>query len=337
MLSGRTPLFTLMLALILVVTVAGNLLVVHAQQTGNGADACLVAVDQNGHMRLLGPDSNGKYRDDIQPNEFAIDLPSLQSIVTLNSGLGSLQSMFNSLNSTVSQQQTKITQLEQRIAALESSANASANGTFINDSSLVLNLPLYELLGSSFLSRDAYGHLVTVTGTALTPQGRAFNGTSDLMTIAHDSTLKPDQYTVEIWLKPDADVSIYRDIITSIQNGDGNLQGYHIRVDQGTGRVLARSGSGTLNSVVTGNTINDNSWHHVVAVLNTSNLTLYQEGVLVNQTARRPGIYYDSSDPRIGHQYGWFKGVIGEIRIYNRALTPQEIQKNYLTTKARYQ
>ena len=334
MLSGRTPLFTLILAFILVVTVVGNLVIVHAaQQTGNGADAYRVAVDQNGHMRLLGPDSNGKYRDDIQPNEFAIDLPSLQSIVTLNSGLGSLQSMFNTLNSTVSQQQIKITQLEQRIAALES----SANGTFINDSSLVLNLPLYELQGNSFLSRDAYGHLVTVTGTVWTPQGRAFNGTSDLMTIAHNSTIKPDQYTVEIWLKPDADVSIYRDIITSIQNGDGNLQGYHIRVDQGTGRVLARSGNGTLNSVVVGNAINDNAWHHVVAVLNTSNLTLYQEGVLVNQTARRPGIYYDSSDPRIGHQYGWFKGIIGEIRIYNRALTPQEIQKNYLATKARYQ
>ena len=44
------------------------------------------------------------------------------------------------------------------------------------DPSLVLYLPLYELDGSSFRSRDAYGHLATVTGALWTPQGRTLMG-----------------------------------------------------------------------------------------------------------------------------------------------------------------
>jgi len=43
---------------------------------------------------------------------------------------------------------------------------------FIFDPSLVLYLPLYQLDGWAFMSRDAYGHLCSVTGAKWTPQGR---------------------------------------------------------------------------------------------------------------------------------------------------------------------
>ena len=32
----------------------------------------------------------------------------------------------------------------------------------------------------------------------------------------------------------------------------------------------------------------------------------------------------------------YFKGLIGDVRVYNRALTPLEIQRIYLATKWRY-
>ncbi len=52
---------------------------------------------------------------------------------------------------------------------------------FRYDPSLVLYLPLYELDGASFMSKDAYGHLCTVTGALWTPYGRIFAGGDDFI------------------------------------------------------------------------------------------------------------------------------------------------------------
>lgn len=54
---------------------------------------------------------------------------------------------------------------------------------FLYDPSLVLYLPLHELDGSPFMSRDHYGHLCTVSGAVWTLRGRVFDGTDDIITI----------------------------------------------------------------------------------------------------------------------------------------------------------
>src|SRR3972149_6505876 len=71
---------------------------------------------------------------------------------------------------------------------------------FQYDPSCVLYLPLYELDGASFASRDAYGHLCTVTGATWGLQGRTFNGTSDWINCGTSSILVPPQITLEFWL-----------------------------------------------------------------------------------------------------------------------------------------
>ena len=70
---------------------------------------------------------------------------------------------------------------------------------FIFDPSMVLYLPLYELDGASFMSKDAYGHLCTVTGALWTSQGRDFDGIDDSITLptAFDSLT---DLTLEAWL-----------------------------------------------------------------------------------------------------------------------------------------
>ena len=59
-----------------------------------------------------------------------------------------------------------------------------AGGTrFLLDPSLVLYLPLYQLDGASFMSRDAYGHLGVNYGSTWTPQGRSFDGVDDYVIV----------------------------------------------------------------------------------------------------------------------------------------------------------
>ena len=50
---------------------------------------------------------------------------------------------------------------------------------FIFDPSLALYLPLYELDGASFVSRDAYGYLCTITGASWKLRGYKFDGVDD--------------------------------------------------------------------------------------------------------------------------------------------------------------
>src|SRR3990172_2979813 len=55
---------------------------------------------------------------------------------------------------------------------------------FVCDPDLALYLPLHELDGGAFKSRDSHGHLATITGALWTPGGRYFDGNDDVITIA---------------------------------------------------------------------------------------------------------------------------------------------------------
>jgi len=76
-----------------------------------------------------------------------------------------------------------------------------------------------------------------------------------------------------------------------------------------------------------------NTWYHVAAVYNaaTATLDIYVNGLLDNGVLR--GAIPSSQAPttlnvNIGRRSGgyYFKGLIDEVRIYNRALSQAEIQ-----------
>ena len=69
----------------------------------------------------------------------------------------------------------------------------------IHDPSLVLDLPLYELDGASFMSKDTYGHLCTVTNTLWRLDGRHFAG-ADFINCGTGPSLAPSNaLTIEGW------------------------------------------------------------------------------------------------------------------------------------------
>jgi formylglycine-generating enzyme required for sulfatase activity len=79
--------------------------------------------------------------------------------------------------------------------------------------------------------------------------------------------------------------------------------------------------------------LNDNNWHHAVAVIEPSVVRLYVDGKLVgSQSYSRTSL--DGSQFRIGrHNAGdpqWFKGQIDDVRIYNRALDARQVAELYI-------
>ena len=81
-----------------------------------------------------------------------------------------------------------------------------------------------------------------------------------------------------------------------------------------------------INIITTGVNVIDGKWHHIVAVNNGTNAYIYLDGI---QKTSGAGSLNSRSWDRIGEyiELGWygFLGCIDEFRIYNRALSAQEI------------
>jgi hypothetical protein len=98
------------------------------------------------------------------------------------------------------------------------------------------------------------------------------------------------------------------------------------------GKLRFESGSG-MNLLYSSSVVNDNTWHNAVTTYDntTGTVNMYLDGVL---TASGTGV--NLSTPSTIIKFGnspwantFFIGQIDDIAIYNRALTPQEIQNLY--------
>jgi len=207
---------------------------------------------------------------------------------------------------------------------------------FIFDPSLVLYLPLHRLDGASFMSKDAYGHLCTVTGALWTPRGRSFDGADDYIdcgTII--STVAQTELTVECWLYPDTitnDDGVFR---IGTQGDFGSMVAFIYDSDMCCG-----IGGAYFDIKVSG--FSATAWQHFGLIYNAGNLDLYLNGSLLDSaTGLSSSIDFSGANAgilQIG-RYGshYLAGDVGSFKVYNRVLTPLEIQHNYLATKWRYQ
>ncbi len=155
-------------------------------------------------------------------------------------------------------------------------------------------------------------------------QALSFNGTSTYLKIDNDTSLNPvKNFSISLWLKADNWSGGNRRII---QKGATDNQ---YRLTEQSGSLLFE-----LKGVssVTAPLPSTGSWHHLVAVYDGVNIKIYQDGVLVNKRGAS-GNPLVSGDPLyIGTKTSaspagdYFSGQLDEIRLYNRALTENEIR-----------
>ena len=213
-----------------------------------------------------------------------------------------------------------------------------AVGRCRNDPSCVLYLPLHRLDGASFMSKDAYGHLCTVTGAIWAPRGRDFDGSDDNIDCGNDASLNfgVDDFSIEFWIKTTTPNKL---IGGKYQDGDNRW--YIQTTANGMLFMFCEAGGVIYVLDITGLTdITDGEWHHIVIVGDRGNRGwIYLDGqddtsatqtCLANDMDNTGNFFIGS------YMSSYFPGTIGGVRVYNRALTPIEIQRNYLATKGRY-
>src|SRR3990167_7681164 len=202
---------------------------------------------------------------------------------------------------------------------------------FIYDSSLVLYLPLWKLDGSSFMSKDAYGHLCTVTGATWSKQGRIVDGTDDKLALSDTDASSPlnfttSDFTLEMWLKFD-DLDGIQVLWSKGVNADTGY--YFDKRSDGGGSIYVSTdtvGVTTNGTFITG--ILALTWTHLFIVKKGTTVTVYKGLTTGGLTAYTSAVVFQNPESSIQASkwgvYGteavgnWFDGGMGEIRAYNR-------------------
>jgi len=162
------------------------------------------------------------------------------------------------------------------------------------------------------------GGVVWTTGANGSNGGLEFNGADTYVDIG-DIDLT-DAFTISAWIKLS---SLGKRMIVG-----KTFQTYQFYVSS-AGNLVFQRNSGTSISYAAG--LTTDTWYHVAVTFDTVNgMSLYLNGSLVSTNGDGSVINQNDSVTKIGATdltaKNFFAGVIDEVRIYNRALTSQELE-----------
>lgn len=163
-------------------------------------------------------------------------------------------------------------------------------------------------------------------------QGAAlhFDGMDDYVNCGY---ILPTTYTKEAWIYID-NLSLQNNIISG-----GISDGQHaFWVPNTNAGKLSAGHNGFWYSVQDSEPLQANTWHHVAVTYDaaTTTMMLYKNGVLVSTNTNVPPVA-NGNIVRLGsfdNGANLFSGALDEVRIWNRVLTPCEIENNKNTELA---
>ncbi|HVM47903.1 MAG TPA: LamG-like jellyroll fold domain-containing protein [Candidatus Acidoferrum sp.] len=169
-------------------------------------------------------------------------------------------------------------------------------------------------------------------------QAFSFDGSSGSVLVPDSPALRfTNAMTIEAWIYPTAVGGIPREIVSKYFGGDGHLS-YTTSIDTSGQAYLVISSDGATTAagvdyivVYTADTVPVNQWSHFAATYDGAVAKVYLNGALENQAPWTKGICPGNSPLVIGEALyqSFFAGLIDEPTLYNRALSPAEIQQIY--------
>jgi len=166
-----------------------------------------------------------------------------------------------------------------------------------------------------------------------------FDGEDDYINCGSGSSLDDlTTFTWSAWIYPTGWGGDNEGVI--IQKHDGKKE---FRLLNGGGEQSIRGYLGDGSSNAANNTISLNTWQHVVVTYSTSDgyLNIYVNGNEVSYASRNPDttpVSDAAGNLEIGRRptKRWFNGTIDEVRIYNRALSAEEIWMHHQSEFQKY-
>lgn len=173
-----------------------------------------------------------------------------------------------------------------------------------------------------------------------------FDGTNDRVDLGTNFSsviTGTNSFSIECWVYPENTQVPYADIwgnhtdnVTGIVMQQNATTLNQFEWGWGNGSAWETSGaSGLFN-------LNTQSWNHIIAIRDGSNIYTYLNSTLVNTASNSSNVVPNTSfNFQIGTGYNlnssrYFNGKISNFKIYNRALTSSEILQNYNASKGRF-
>jgi len=158
-----------------------------------------------------------------------------------------------------------------------------------------------------------------------------FDGVDDYVEVPDSPSLDiTDEITIEVWVKGYGFAGDFRQIVG--KSPDTVLRhlnfAYDLRVDK-AGPLRFSINNGDWQYVLA--TIEEGKWYHVVGTYDGSEMRLYVNGELKDTKSVSGSIITNDAPVSIGRlpTDDYWNGIIDEVRIYNRALSEEEIRALY--------
>jgi hypothetical protein len=190
------------------------------------------------------------------------------------------------------------------------------------------------------------GTLINGVGyTASNSGAMVFDGSNDVVAIPNNTALDSQAITVEVWAKP----------TFTAQNGflfeKGNINTQYSLFfetvpktwDRIQWRQVLNGSLSTLQTNISSTPITLNTWCHVVGTYISGTRILYVNGSSVNSDSATGTVATNGGGMSVG-AYGGFNGArnyyynggVSVVRVYNRALSANEISQNYNAQRGRF-
>ena len=189
-----------------------------------------------------------------------------------------------------------------------------------------------EASGNSVTDASGVGNNGTVSGATRAAVGRyggalSFDGTNDSVAVPDAASLDlTNNMTLSAYVNPTSSTG-WRTVLMKERPG-GLVYGLYGSSDlpRPSGQLVIGSAEQQLLGPAT---LPTNAWSHVAFTYDGSTMRLYVNGIEVADQAQTGSAVVSTGALKIGGNpiWGeWFAGMIDEVRIYNRALTPAQLQ-----------
>ncbi|HET7208804.1 MAG TPA: LamG-like jellyroll fold domain-containing protein, partial [Terriglobales bacterium] len=212
-----------------------------------------------------------------------------------------------------------------------SRVNAASTG-------LVAAYAFNEGSGTIVTDSSGNGNNGSISGATWTTAGKfggalSFNGTSSRVIINDSASLHLSTgMTLEAWVAPSSVPTNWQDVVYK-ENDIYFLEAGSSVTNSppAIGATFSSQGSQFMPGV---SALPANTWTHLAATYDGATLRLYLNGVQVAGRSISDSLTSSSNALQIGGDaaFGqYFKGIIDEVRVYNRALATSEIQNDMIT------
>lgn len=158
-------------------------------------------------------------------------------------------------------------------------------------------------------------------------KGIMFDGENDVVEIKDSDSLDiSSKITIEAWINPSSPMNSWRSIVAKEQDNQIVYQLFaNTNIDKPAFVLWIDGGEKVSNSRTQ---VFFNKWQHLSATYDGKYQRFYINGILKNKKVQTGKILVSNGSLYIGGNKVWgehFKGIIDEVRIYNRALSRTQI------------